>query len=113
MVKLLINSKFKIIKLSSSLDDREPYEFFQDELDEFLFIYIKEKKVFKKEIKLLNQFIEFACVEKGVAKIDELSLDITLDFIHYLEVGMNNLNKEETAITIDHFLVFIKNESEK
>lgn len=99
--------------MSSSLDDREPYEFFQDELDEFLFIYIKEKKIYKKEIKLLNQFIEFACVEKGVAKMDELSSDITLDFIHYLEVGINNLNKVETASIVDQFIVYVKNELEK
>jgi len=99
--------------LSSSLDDREPYEFFQDVLDEFLFIYIKQKKIYKNEIKLLNQFIEFACVEKAASKIDELTTDLTLDFIQYLEIGVPNLNKKEIASMIDNFLVYIKIESEK
>ncbi|MBX9850697.1 MAG: hypothetical protein K2X86_02955 [Cytophagaceae bacterium] len=64
--------------MSSSLDDLEPYEIFQNELDECLKMYEAELKkalpVNKAmhEVKIINLFIEEMCFEKSISNFEEL-----------------------------------------
>ena len=84
--------------MSSSLDDLEPCEIFQNELDQCLAEYEKyvtamHGAIDLKEINKLHRFIEEICFEKSVSSFEELKKEMKIkeyekgiyDFVSFAE----------------------------
>lgn len=105
--------------MSSSLDDLEPYEIFQQELDEYLNQYEKilaphiDKKDLRNRMVALNHLIEFLCFEKMKSSFQEiLPEEIKQGFPNYLrENFFSEIHFQDLKMIIGTYLDFIKSQN--
>ncbi|HEY8401840.1 MAG TPA: hypothetical protein VIK89_11280, partial [Cytophagaceae bacterium] len=96
--------------MSASLDDMEPYEIFQQELDHWAREY--EVRLLKNEstnkaqyqVSTIHSFIEFVCFHKSIDNLEALSSEcIMAEFAQFLCVGQIELKNIEKII--EDFLI--------
>jgi hypothetical protein len=94
--------------MSSTLDDMESYEFFQQELDEYLKQFEKIESN-KNKLVIINVFIEYIGFIKNKTSFEEISEEeITEEFIEYFKLNFKNeLIENNILSTIHDFFIFI------
>jgi hypothetical protein len=105
--------------MSSSLDDLEPYEIFQQELDEYLNQYEKilaphiDKKDLRGRLLTLHHLIEFLCFEKMKNGFqDILPEEIKQEFPNYLKENFfSAIPFQDLKMIIGTYLDFIKSQN--
>jgi len=105
--------------MSSSLDDLEPYEIFQQELDEYLNNYEKilaphlEKKDLRSRVLALNHLIEFICFVKMKSGFQEiLPEEIKREFPNYLKENFfSEIPFQDLKMILSTYFDFIKSQN--
>lgn len=94
--------------MSSTLDDMESYEFFQQELDEYLKQFEK-KEWDKNKLVIINVFIEYIGFIKNKTTFEEITEEeISEEFIEYYKLNFKDeLIDHIIPTAIDDFFRFI------
>lgn len=102
--------------MSATLDDQEPYEVFQDELDAYLKQYEQiltphiEKKDLKSRLHTLHHFIEFISFVKMKSSFDEITPeDLHTGFPNYLKENFfSEISFPDIHMILNTYFHFIK-----
>jgi hypothetical protein len=94
--------------MSSTLDDMEAYEFFQQELDEYVRQYEKVEST-KNKLVIIHVFIEYIGFIKNKTNFEEITEEeITIEFINYVKLNFKfELQENIILTTINEFFIFI------
>jgi hypothetical protein len=102
--------------MSSSLDDLEPYEIFQYELDGYLKDYQKtltsiDNKISNSHLLLINTFIEYICFIKSRTNFKELTIEeVKFEFMDFVTAKFKNeFDKKEVINALHGYLNYIYN----
>lgn len=98
--------------MSATLDDMEPYEIFQQELEAFLYEYqkqIRDSSETKNRLYIIDTFIEYFCFVNPKGGFIEITQEeIVNNFILYINNKYySGVNKDEIKSSLLSYLNFI------
>lgn len=98
--------------MSSSLDDLEPYEVFQQELDEYLKNYRmslrSEKSECSKKILIVNHYIEYVCFKETYSTIAQINNEEVFRTFHSNHTFLSShFTASEILSVLKEFIDFI------
>lgn len=94
--------------MASSLDEAQPYDFFQDELEKKVKFYCYAHGVQPIVRYLLDTFIEFVSFNKFVTNIDDLDLELCAEYEDWMHFYNSEIQHGLAETVAKEFVVFLK-----